>query len=126
MTYRDPMMRLTRSRSRSVTFRPRDFLTPWTEGEGFPAMLKRVRADELLVERQLAENRSRARAMIMAGRVRLGDQLIEKAGEQLSPGAELTVIEPARFISRGGEKLYHALDAFRIDVAGLVCADFGA
>ena len=89
-------------------------------------MPKRVRADELLVERQLAENRSRARALIMAGRVRLGDQLIEKAGEQLSADAELTVIEPARFVSRGGEKLDHALHAFRIDVAGRVCADFGA
>lgn len=89
-------------------------------------MPKRIRADELLVERQLAENRSRARALIMAGRVRLGDHLIEKAGEQLSPEAELTVVESARFVSRGGEKLDHALDTFQIDVAGLVAADFGA
>lgn len=89
-------------------------------------MPKRIRADELLVERQLAENRSRARALIMAGRVRSGDHLIEKAGQQLPPEAELTVVEPARFVSRGGEKLDHALDAFQIDVTGLVCADFGA
>ncbi|HEU4792987.1 MAG TPA: TlyA family RNA methyltransferase, partial [Nitrolancea sp.] len=78
------------------------------------------------VERQLAENRSRARALIMAGQVRLGDRVIEKAGQQLSPEAELTVVEPARFVSRGGEKLDHALDAFQINVNGLVCADFGA
>lgn len=89
-------------------------------------MPKRVRADELLVERQLAENRSRARALIMAGRVRLGDHLVEKAGQQVLPEAELTVVEPARFVSRGGEKLDHALDAFQIDVTGLVCADVGA
>src|SRR5919205_2175298 len=126
MTYRGPMTRPTRSRSLCATFRPRGFATPWTDGDEIPAMPKRVRADELLVERQLAENRSRARALIMAGRVRLGDHLIEKAGDQLPPEAELTVIEPARFVSRGGEKLDHALDAFNIDVASLVCADFGA
>jgi 23S rRNA (cytidine1920-2'-O)/16S rRNA (cytidine1409-2'-O)-methyltransferase len=89
-------------------------------------MPKRMRADELLVERHLAETRSRARALIMAGRVRLGEQIIEKAGQQLPPDADLTVIEPARFVSRGGEKLDHALESFRVDVRNFVCADFGA
>ncbi|MDI3341501.1 MAG: TlyA family RNA methyltransferase [Sphaerobacter sp.] len=87
---------------------------------------KRVRADELLVARGLAENRSRARALIMAGAVRSGDRLIDKPGLTLPPDAPLTVQERPRFVSRGGEKLEAALQRFAIDVAGRVCADFGA
>lgn len=89
-------------------------------------MPKRVRADELLVSRGLAESRSRARALIMAGRVRSDGRTIDKAGTALAEDAGLVVIQPARFVSRGGEKLDWALSAFGLDVAGWVCADFGA
>ena len=87
---------------------------------------KRLRADELLVTRGLAETRSQARAIILSGSVRSGSLVIDKAGYALSPDAELTVIQPPRFASRGGEKLEHAVQAFGIEVASLVCADFGA
>lgn len=89
-------------------------------------MAKRVRADDLLVQRGLAETRSKARALIMAGQVRSGGAVIDKAGTPLAPDADLVVAQPPRFVSRGGEKLDWALEQFGLDVAGLVCADFGA
>jgi 23S rRNA (cytidine1920-2'-O)/16S rRNA (cytidine1409-2'-O)-methyltransferase len=87
---------------------------------------KRLRADELLVQRGLAESRSQARAIILAGQVRSGTLIIDKAGHPLEPDAELTLIEAPRFVSRGGEKLEHALRLFQFDVSDLRCADFGA
>jgi 23S rRNA (cytidine1920-2'-O)/16S rRNA (cytidine1409-2'-O)-methyltransferase len=86
----------------------------------------RRRADEILVERGLASSRSQARALIMAGEVRSGDRVIDKAGTMLDAGVEIEVVQPPRFVSRGGEKLAHALREFEIDVEGRVCADFGA
>ncbi|HEX7102350.1 MAG TPA: TlyA family RNA methyltransferase [Nitrolancea sp.] len=87
---------------------------------------KRLRADEILVQRGLAESRSQARAIILAGQVRSGTRVIDKAGYPLDPDAELTVIDAPRFVSRGGEKLEHALQTFQFDVSELRCADFGA
>lgn len=87
---------------------------------------RKQRVDDLLVERGLAENRSRARALILARQVRSGTQVIDKAGHLLPSGAELEVLRPLRFVSRGGEKLDHAMSRFGLDVHGLVCADFGA
>ena len=87
---------------------------------------KRVRADELLVARGLADSRSQARAIILAGEVRSGSTLIDKAGHMLQPEAALEAVRPLRFASRGGEKLDHALSEFQLDVSSLVCADFGA
>ncbi len=87
---------------------------------------KRIRADELLVARGLAASRSQARALIMAGRVWVGDARVEKAGELLPEDAQLRLTEEPRYVSRGGEKLAHALTAFGLDVRGWVCADFGA
>jgi 23S rRNA (cytidine1920-2'-O)/16S rRNA (cytidine1409-2'-O)-methyltransferase len=80
------------------------------------------RLDVLLVERGLAETRSRAQALVLAGLVR-GHS---KPGERLPEDVELEVDEPRRFVSRGGEKLQNALDAFRLDVSGRDCADVGA
>jgi 23S rRNA (cytidine1920-2'-O)/16S rRNA (cytidine1409-2'-O)-methyltransferase len=87
---------------------------------------RRVRLDQLLVDRDLAESRSRAQALILAGHVRVGTTPVTKAGEFVAEQAEVTVLAPPRFVSRGGEKLDHALEAFGLDVAGRVCADFGA
>jgi 23S rRNA (cytidine1920-2'-O)/16S rRNA (cytidine1409-2'-O)-methyltransferase len=84
------------------------------------------RADEVLVEQGLAPTRSKARALIMAGQVRIGDRIIDKAGSAIDSNAELEVVAGPQFVSRGGEKLSHALDAFRIDPTGSTCADFGA
>ena len=80
------------------------------------------RLDVLLVERGLAESRAQAQALVLAGRVAGFD----KAGAQVDEDAELSVAEPPRFVSRGGEKLDHALEAFGIDPGGLDCLDVGA
>ena len=83
-------------------------------------MKKRV--DVLLVERGLAATRSQAQALVLAGRVRGYD----KPGQQVRDDVELEVERPAPYVSRGGEKLRNALDAFEIEVAGRDCADVGA
>jgi 23S rRNA (cytidine1920-2'-O)/16S rRNA (cytidine1409-2'-O)-methyltransferase len=80
------------------------------------------RLDVLLVERGLAESRAQAQALILAGLV----PGHSKAGEQVDESAELALERGPRFVSRGGEKLAHALDAFAIDPAGLDCLDVGA
>jgi 23S rRNA (cytidine1920-2'-O)/16S rRNA (cytidine1409-2'-O)-methyltransferase len=80
------------------------------------------RVDVLLVERGLAETRSQAQALVLAGRVRGYD----KPGQQVADDVELDVEQPAPYVSRGGEKLRNALDTFGIDVAGRDCADVGA
>ncbi|NLY95359.1 MAG: TlyA family RNA methyltransferase [Myxococcales bacterium] len=89
--------------------------------------MSKERVDVLLVSRGLAESRERARALILAGRVYRGEQRVEKAGEKLPVDAPLEVRgELHPYVSRGGVKLEGALDAFGLDVAGLVAADFGA
>jgi 23S rRNA (cytidine1920-2'-O)/16S rRNA (cytidine1409-2'-O)-methyltransferase len=86
----------------------------------------RVRADHLLVERGLAENRTKAQALILSGAVSTAGRRVEKAGDLLRPDDELTLKAGPRFVSRGGEKLDGALTAFELDVTGAVCADVGA
>lgn len=88
--------------------------------------MPRVRLDVLLVERGLAESRAKAQAMIMAGQVRVSDQVALKPATAVAADSVLTVDSGPRFVSRGGEKLNAALEAFEIDVSGLICADVGA
>jgi 23S rRNA (cytidine1920-2'-O)/16S rRNA (cytidine1409-2'-O)-methyltransferase len=80
------------------------------------------RLDVLLVERGLAESRSQAQALVMAGLV----PGHAKAGEQVDEAVELIVDQPPRFVSRGGDKLEHALDELGVDVRGRDCLDVGA
>ncbi|HEX3267716.1 MAG TPA: TlyA family RNA methyltransferase [Gaiellaceae bacterium] len=80
------------------------------------------RLDVLLVERGLAESRSQAQALVLAGRVPGYD----KAGQQVDESVELEVTESARFVSRGGEKLAHALERFGVDPTGRDALDVGA
>ena len=82
----------------------------------------RKRLDVLLVERGLAESRAQAQALVMAGLV----TGYAKAGQQVDEAAELVVKRPQRYVSRGGEKLAHALDELDIDVAGRDALDVGA
>jgi 23S rRNA (cytidine1920-2'-O)/16S rRNA (cytidine1409-2'-O)-methyltransferase len=82
--------------------------------------------DVLLVERGLAESRAKAQAMIMAGQVRVADQVALKPATAVTADSVLTIDSGPRFVSRGGEKLDAALKAFAIDVTGLICADVGA
>ena len=89
-------------------------------------MGEKVRLDVLLVERKLAPSREAARRLIMAGEVRVEGQVRDKPGARVARGVALTVQQGPRFVSRGGEKLAAALEAFPVPVQGRVCADVGA
>ena len=89
-------------------------------------MATKVRLDHLLVQRSLAESRSQAQALVLAGQVRVGGQVVSKPGTRVLADAELTVDQPLPYVSRGGLKLAAALDAFDIPVEGAICADVGA
>ena len=90
-------------------------------------MTAKVRADQLLVDRGLAESRARAQALILAGLVFSGERKIEKAGQPLAADMPLEVRgKDHPWVSRGGIKLAHGLDHFGWDVAGLVALDVGA
>lgn len=84
------------------------------------------RLDALLVERGLAESRSRAQGLILSGSVRVGDRVVTKAGSRVAPDEPLTVERADRFVSRAGEKLEGALDEFGIRIEGRLCIDAGA
>jgi 23S rRNA (cytidine1920-2'-O)/16S rRNA (cytidine1409-2'-O)-methyltransferase len=86
-----------------------------------------LRADQMLVERGLAESRTRAQAYILAGKVFSGERRVAKAGEVLAADARLELRgQDHPWVSRGGMKLAHALEVFGLSPAGLVCLDIGA
>ena len=88
---------------------------------------RKVRLDLLLVERGLVASRERARAVILAGGVRVGGQPATKAGVAVPENVDITLAGPDHpYVGRGGLKLAHALDAFGIDVAGRTALDIGA
>ena len=80
----------------------------------------------MLVERGLAESRSRAQGLILSGSVRVGDRVVTKAGSRVAPDEPLAVERADRFVSRAGEKLEGALDEFGIPIEGRLCIDAGA
>ena len=88
------------------------------------------RLDELLVERGLAETRSKAQALVLAGKVRVGEgdaaRRDLKPGDRIRPETTVNVTEPEPYVGRGGHKLAAALDAFDIDPAGKTALDVGA
>jgi 23S rRNA (cytidine1920-2'-O)/16S rRNA (cytidine1409-2'-O)-methyltransferase len=84
------------------------------------------RLDKLLVERGLAETRTRAQALIMAGRVKVNGERAEKAGTLVGANCILEADDGARWASRGAFKLLKALEVFQIDASGRVCVDIGA
>lgn len=89
--------------------------------------MPKVRLDTLLVERGLVETRSRAQALILAGKVFSGERRLDKPGYQLGHDTPLEVRgRDHPWVSRGGVKLAHGLESFGIDPAGLVCLDVGA
>ena len=89
--------------------------------------MPKLRADVLLTEKGLAPSRARAQALILAGKVFVGEMRVEKSGEVLDAATSIEVREPDHpFVSRGGVKLEGALDAFEYDPTGKVVADFGA
>jgi 23S rRNA (cytidine1920-2'-O)/16S rRNA (cytidine1409-2'-O)-methyltransferase len=92
--------------------------------------VKRERIDKLLVERGLADSRTKAQAMVMAGVVLVDEQRVEKPSQQIDPNAAIRIKggdDPtSRYVGRGALKLEAALREFQIDVAGLTCLDVGA
>jgi 23S rRNA (cytidine1920-2'-O)/16S rRNA (cytidine1409-2'-O)-methyltransferase len=88
--------------------------------------MSKIRLDVLLVEKGLANSRAKAQALIMAGQVRVNDQVALKPATATDTKSTLTVDAGPRFVSRGGEKLAGALRTFSIDVSGFTCADVGA
>ena len=88
--------------------------------------MSKQRIDMLLVDRGLAESPEKARALVMAGQVLAAARPVSKPGMLVEETASLEVARGPRYVSRGGEKLEHALNSFGIDVSGLVCADIGS
>lgn len=86
----------------------------------------KCRLDELLVTRGLAESRSAAQRMILEGKVRVRDVPMPKPGNLYPDDVEIESVAPERFVSRGGEKLQGAFEAFSLNVEGLSCLDVGA
>jgi 23S rRNA (cytidine1920-2'-O)/16S rRNA (cytidine1409-2'-O)-methyltransferase len=89
-------------------------------------MAEKKRLDLLLYERGLAETRSKAQAMIMAGEVFVDEQKVDKAGTKFAETVLIRIKERPLYVSRGGEKLAGALEDFAYSVEGLICADVGA
>lgn len=86
-----------------------------------------TRLDAALVASGLAVSRERARALILAGQVRVGGVVVSKAGAPVTPDADITLIERDHpYVGRGGVKLAHALDVFAIEVTGRLALDVGA
>ena len=89
--------------------------------------MAKTRLDTLLVARGLAASRERARAIILAGQVRVDGAVVSKAGAPVSDESDVSLIQPDHpYVGRGGIKLAHALDAFAIDPAGALVLDVGA
>jgi len=95
-----------------------------------PARASRIRLDQLIVDRGFADSRSRAHALVLGGKVRVGGgdgaRRDRKPGDLVDPDVPVTVEQPDPYVSRGGHKLAAALDSFGIDPAGRVCLDAGA
>ncbi len=89
-------------------------------------MSVKQRIDVLMFERGLAPSREKARAMIMAGEVLVDGQPVPKPGASVDVDVNIVVKNRPRFVSRGGDKLAWALEAFKMDVSGRICADVGA
>jgi len=87
----------------------------------------RLRLDKLLVDRALVPSRERAQALILAGKVLVNDQKIDKAGAQVESDCAIRLLgEDLKYVSRGGLKLERALEHWKVDVKELVCLDVGA
>jgi 23S rRNA (cytidine1920-2'-O)/16S rRNA (cytidine1409-2'-O)-methyltransferase len=92
--------------------------------------MKRERIDKLMVERGLAQSRTKAQALVMAGVVLVDEQRVEKSSESFPPDASIRIKgagdAAARYVGRGGLKLEAALREFKVDARGLLCLDVGA
>jgi 23S rRNA (cytidine1920-2'-O)/16S rRNA (cytidine1409-2'-O)-methyltransferase len=98
-----------------------------TRGRFWTTLILKVRLDKLIVDRGLVPSRERAQALVLAGKVLVDGQKIEKAGAQVDLDCTVRLLDAdLKFVSRGGLKLERALDHWKIDVTGKVCMDVGA
>ncbi len=88
--------------------------------------VRKIRLDLLLVERGLAESRSLAQRLVMAGQVRVNGEVVLRVAANVLPDVQLEVEHGPLYVSRGGEKLEAALQVFNVTIEGKVCADVGA
>ncbi len=88
--------------------------------------MSKIRIDLLLTERGMAETKQEAQVLVMAGQVRVGDQVVFTPATKVPRDAHLRIEKGSKFVSRGGEKLSAALDTFDIGITGKICADIGA
>src|ERR1700716_1273258 len=93
--------------------------------ERIRSLTKRVRLDQLLVQRELAPSRERAQALILAGAVRVDGGRADRAAALVAEDADVAVDAGPKYVSRGGDKLAGALDALRLDVARAGASDRG-
>jgi 23S rRNA (cytidine1920-2'-O)/16S rRNA (cytidine1409-2'-O)-methyltransferase len=101
--------------------------TPECVGEKHLKKKFKVRLDRLLVERGLAASRERAQALVLAGKVLVNAQKLEKAGTPVDSESEIRILgDELKYVSRGGVKLEHALEFWNIDVTKKTCLDIGA
>ena len=98
----------------------------WRYGDGSSEIMKKVRLDQVLVERALYPSREQAQRAVMAGEVRIGEQVAQKPSVLIDPDAIVSTAGVPRFVGRGGLKLEGALDFFEIDVRDQVAVDIGA
>src|SRR5947209_4258484 len=86
----------------------------------------KIRIDKLLVDRGLVPSRERAQALVLAGKVLVSGQKVEKSGAAFEADSEIRLLgQDLKYVSRGGLKLEHALEHWKIDVAGKICLDVG-
>ena len=85
-----------------------------------------TRLDQALVEHGLCDSRERAKRLVLAGQVRVNGQTARKPSDSVKPGDALSLDAPEKFVSRGGHKLEHALEHFKLAVTGLTALDLGA
>jgi 23S rRNA (cytidine1920-2'-O)/16S rRNA (cytidine1409-2'-O)-methyltransferase len=89
-------------------------------------MPKKIRIDQALVDRSLAEDLDDAKRLVMSGKVLYRDQVVIKSSREIQNPLDISLKQAPRFVSRGGEKLQEALNEFQISLEGKICADIGA
>jgi 23S rRNA (cytidine1920-2'-O)/16S rRNA (cytidine1409-2'-O)-methyltransferase len=92
-----------------------------------PPKIRKLRLDQLLLDRGLADSLSKAQALILAGEISVGDVRVDKPGASVAESAQVSVTSRSpKFASRAGQKLEGALEDFSVDAANLICLDIGA
>ena len=89
-------------------------------------MINMTRLDQIMVERGLCESREKAKRAIMAGQVKINENIARKPSDSVKPDDLISLLAAEKFVSRGGHKLEHALQHFALDVSGVTAVDIGA